>query len=167
MSDNLASKLTSTARAHRQRPGVRLDADLVSHAELHEASARSADCCASGGGAGWARAAGGRWPYRAITIGFAPTDQLRKELVDAQHEQRETEEESASARKQGSKEARKQARLRASSTATSTPSASASKRSRPSTVADQLHWLRQAGLRASVAWRHRGLAVIVADADET
>src|SRR4051812_44263255 len=31
----------------------------------------------------------------------------------------------------------------------------------PSTVADQLAWLRAAGLRANVAWAHRDLAVLV------
>jgi tRNA (cmo5U34)-methyltransferase len=35
----------------------------------------------------------------------------------------------------------------------------------PSTVDDQVRWLRGAGLKASVAWLHRDLAVIVADAD--
>jgi tRNA (cmo5U34)-methyltransferase len=32
---------------------------------------------------------------------------------------------------------------------------------RPDTVADQLRWLEQAGLRAEVAWRRRDLAVLV------
>jgi tRNA (cmo5U34)-methyltransferase len=32
----------------------------------------------------------------------------------------------------------------------------------PSSVADQLGWLAQAGLRPSLAWAHRDLAVIVA-----
>jgi tRNA (cmo5U34)-methyltransferase len=34
----------------------------------------------------------------------------------------------------------------------------------PSTTADQLRWLGDAGLRAHVAWAHRDLAVLVADA---
>jgi tRNA (cmo5U34)-methyltransferase len=34
----------------------------------------------------------------------------------------------------------------------------------PSTVDDQLRWLRDAGLRPQVAWTHRDLAVLVADA---
>jgi tRNA (cmo5U34)-methyltransferase len=34
----------------------------------------------------------------------------------------------------------------------------------PSPVADQLRWLRDAGLRPSVAWAHRDLAVLVAQA---
>jgi len=33
----------------------------------------------------------------------------------------------------------------------------------PSPVEDQLRWLRDAGLRASVAWSHRDLAVLVAE----
>ena len=32
----------------------------------------------------------------------------------------------------------------------------------PSTVDEQLAWLRAAGLTASTAWRHRDLAVLVA-----
>jgi tRNA (cmo5U34)-methyltransferase len=35
---------------------------------------------------------------------------------------------------------------------------------KPSTVADQLGWLAAAGLRPRVAWAHRDLAVLVADA---
>lgn len=34
---------------------------------------------------------------------------------------------------------------------------------RPSTVADQLRWLSDAGLESSVAWRHRDLAVLVGE----
>jgi tRNA (cmo5U34)-methyltransferase len=34
---------------------------------------------------------------------------------------------------------------------------------KPSTVADQLRWLEEAGLRASLAWGHRDLAVLVGD----
>lgn len=34
----------------------------------------------------------------------------------------------------------------------------------PSTVADQLSWLREAGLRPAVRWREKDLAVIAADA---
>ena len=35
---------------------------------------------------------------------------------------------------------------------------------KPSPVADQLGWLAAAGLRASVAWRHRDLAVLLGEA---
>jgi tRNA (cmo5U34)-methyltransferase len=35
---------------------------------------------------------------------------------------------------------------------------------KPSTVADQLRWLEDAGLRARLAWGHRDLAVLVGDA---
>jgi len=37
----------------------------------------------------------------------------------------------------------------------------------PSPLDDQLHWLQQAGLRTRVAWQHRHLAVVVAEAPET
>ncbi len=42
MSNNLALKLTSTARAHGQRPALRLDKDVVTYAELDQATARVA-----------------------------------------------------------------------------------------------------------------------------
>ncbi|MET0761807.1 MAG: class I SAM-dependent methyltransferase, partial [Thermoleophilaceae bacterium] len=35
---------------------------------------------------------------------------------------------------------------------------------KPSTAADQLSWLEAAGLRASLAWGHHDLAVLVGDA---
>ncbi len=37
----------------------------------------------------------------------------------------------------------------------------------PSPLDEQLHWLQQAGLRTRVAWQHRDLAVVVAEAPET
>jgi tRNA (cmo5U34)-methyltransferase len=36
---------------------------------------------------------------------------------------------------------------------------------KPSTVAEQVRWLEAAGLRASIAWGQRDLAVLVGDAD--
>jgi tRNA (cmo5U34)-methyltransferase len=34
----------------------------------------------------------------------------------------------------------------------------------PSTVADQLSWLREAGLRPTMRWREKDLAVVATDA---
>lgn len=42
MSNNLALDLTSTARPHGQRPALRLGEDVVSYAELDDATARVA-----------------------------------------------------------------------------------------------------------------------------
>jgi long-chain acyl-CoA synthetase len=42
VSNNLALELTSTARADGQRPALRLDKDVVTYAELDDASARVA-----------------------------------------------------------------------------------------------------------------------------
>jgi len=42
MSNNLALELTSTARAYGQRPAIRLDKDVVTYAELDQATARVA-----------------------------------------------------------------------------------------------------------------------------
>jgi long-chain acyl-CoA synthetase len=42
MSNNLTVYLTSTARAHGQRPALRVDDDVLSHAELHDVTARVA-----------------------------------------------------------------------------------------------------------------------------
>ena len=42
MSNNLALELTSTARAYGQRPALRVDKDVVTYAELEQATARVA-----------------------------------------------------------------------------------------------------------------------------